>query len=74
MKFVEIVYISFYGDHNFSWNQEKVVDRENSLIPRKIKETIHSLKQSNHINKISYMLPEMWVTNLLIYFIPVDSN
>ena len=74
MKFVEIVYISFYADHNFSWNQEKVVDTENSLIPRKIKETIHSLKNSNHINKISYMLPEMWVTNLLIYFIPVDSN
>ena len=74
MKFVEIVYISFYGDHNFNWNQEEVVDRENSLIPRKIKETIHSLKNSNHINKVSYMLPEMWVTNLLIYFIPVDSN
>lgn len=74
MKFVEIVYISFYADHNFSWNQEKVVDTENSLIPRKIKETIHSLKNSNHINNISYMLPEMWVINLLIYFIPVDSN
>ena len=30
---------------------------ESRLIPRKIKETLHSLKNRNHINKISYMLP-----------------
>ena len=35
-----------------------------SLIPKKIKETIHSLKNHNHINKISYMLPEIWLPNL----------
>ena len=29
-------------DHSFSWDQKKVVDRESRLIPRKIKETIHS--------------------------------
>ena len=45
------------ADYNFSWDQKKVVDRESRLIPRKIKETIHSLKNPNHINKISYMLP-----------------
>ena len=39
------------ADHNFSWDQKKVVDRENMLIPRKIKETIHSLREHNH-NKI----------------------
>ena len=39
---------------NFSWDQKKVIDRESSLIPRKLNETIHSLKNPNHINKISY--------------------
>ena len=52
------------ADHSFSWDQKKVVDRESALIPRKIKETIHSLTNPNHINKISYMLPEIWLPNL----------
>ena len=30
------------ADHNFSWGQKKVVDRESRLIPGYIKETIHS--------------------------------
>ena len=41
-----------------------VIAREGRLIPRKIKQTIHPLKNSNHINKISYMLLEIWFTNL----------
>ena len=52
------------ADHNLSWDQKKFIDRESRLIPRKIKETIHSLKNLNHINKISYMLPEIWFPNL----------
>ena len=52
------------ADYNFSWDQKKVVDRESRLIPRKIKETIHSLKNSNHNNTISYMLPEIRLPNL----------
>ena len=52
------------ADHNFSWDQKKVVDRESRLIPRKIKETMHSMKNPNHINKISYTLSEMWLPNL----------
>ena len=44
------------ADHNFSWDRKKSVDRENNLIPRKIKETIHVLKNPNHINKIFYMV------------------
>ena len=36
------------------WDQKKVVDRESRLI----KETIDSLKNPNHINKISYMFPK----------------
>ena len=47
------------ADHNFNWDQKKVIDRESRLIPRKIKETIHSLKNPNYINKIAYMLPEI---------------
>ena len=33
-------------------------------MPRKIKETIHSLQNRYHINKISYKLPEIWLPNL----------
>ena len=40
-------------------DDKKVIDWESRLIPRKIKETIHSLKNLDHINKISYMLPEI---------------
>ena len=40
------------ADHNFRWDQKKVVDRESKIIPRKIKEIIYSLKNPNHINKI----------------------
>ena len=29
-------------DHNFNWDQKKVIDRESRLNQRKIKETIHS--------------------------------
>ena len=52
------------ADNNFSWDQKKVIDRVSRLVSRKIKETIPSLKNSNHLNKISYMLPEIWLPNL----------
>ena len=51
-------------DRNFDWDQKKVIDRDSKLIPRKIKETILSLKNPNHINRIFYMLPEIWLLNL----------
>ena len=51
-------------DHNFSWSQKRVVDRESRSIPRKIKETIHSLKNTYHINTILYMFPGIWLPNL----------
>ena len=75
----EIAKHCWEADHNFSWDQKKVVERESRLIPKKIKETIHSLKNPNHINKISYMLLEIWLPNLwnsqsLIYVTSVDSN
>ena len=49
----EIAKHCWEADHNFTWDQKKVIDRKNSLIPWKIEETIHSLKNSNHINKMS---------------------
>ena len=52
------------GDHNFGWDQKKVVDKESKLIPRKIKETMHSLKNPDYINKISYILAEIWLPKL----------
>ena len=52
------------ADYNFSWDQKKLVDRKNRLIPRKIKETTYSLMKYNHINKISYMLQKKWLSNL----------
>ena len=60
----EIAKPCWNADHNFSWNQKKVAVRESRLIPTKIKETMHSLKNPNQIEKISYMLTEMWVPNL----------
>ena len=39
------------ADHNFNWDRKKVMARKSRLIPRKIKQTIHSLKNPNHINK-----------------------
>ena len=52
------------SDRNFTWDQKKVVDKKSRLIPRKIKETIHSLKNPNHIHKISDILPKIWLSNL----------
>ena len=60
----EIVKHCWQADHNFRWHQKKVVDREGRLIPRKIKETTYSLKNPNHINKTSYMRPEIRFPNL----------
>ena len=60
----EIAKHCWEADHNFNWDQKKVIDKESRLIPRKIKETIHSLKTPNHINKIFYILPEIWLPNL----------
>ena len=60
----EIAKHCWEADHNFSWYQKKVVEMESRLIPRKIKETIHSLKNPNHIDKIFYMLSEIRLPSL----------
>ena len=60
----EIAKHCWEADHNLSWDYKKVDDRENRLIFSKIKEAILSLNNLNHVNKISYMLPEIWFPNL----------
>ena len=52
------------ADLNVGWDEKKAVVRKSSLTPRKIKETIHSLKNPNHIKKMSYTLAEIWLPNL----------
>ena len=51
-------------DHSSGFDQKKVVDRKSKLIPRKIKEAIHSLNNLNHIYKISSIRPVIWLSNL----------
>ena len=46
------------------WDSKKVIDRERNIYARKIKETIYSLKDQNHINSISYQLPDIWLPNI----------
>ena len=60
----EIAKHCWEADHNFKWDQKKIVDRDIRLIPRKIKETIHSWKNLNQIDKASYMISEIWLPNL----------
>ena len=49
----EITKDCWEADHNVNWDQKKVIDGKSRLIPGKIKETIHFLKNPNHTNKIS---------------------
>ena len=45
----EIAKHCWEADLNFSWDQKKFVDRESTVIPRKIKEVIHCLNTILHI-------------------------
>ena len=60
----EIAKHCWEADIDFSWDQKNVIVRENRLIHTKIKETILFLENTNYINKISYMLPKIWLPNL----------
>ena len=51
-------------DHKFDWENKITIDREQNWRVRKIKETIHSISDKNHINSISYSLPEIWLLAL----------
>ena len=52
------------NDHGMNWDEWKVIDAEPYIYTREIKESIHSIKEKNHINSISYNLPEIWISNL----------
>ena len=60
----EIAKHCWEADQNFSCDQKKVIDRKSRLVPRKIKETVHCLKNPNHIKKVPYMLLKIWLSNL----------
>ena len=47
-------------NHDFDGKNKKIMDYETNTTTRKIKETIHSLSNNNHINGISYRLPHIW--------------
>ena len=60
----EIADHSWKHDHKFDWNKKSIIDREQHMVSRKIKETIHSINDKNHINGISYSLPDIWIPAL----------
>ena len=51
-------------NHDFDWENKKIMDYEANTTRRKIKETIHSLSNNNHINEISYRLQHIWFSAL----------
>ena len=63
-KYNEIADHSWKLDHKFDWENKIIIDREQNWRVRKIKETIHSISDKNHINSISYSLPEIWLPAL----------
>ena len=46
-------------NHDLDWENKKIMDYEANTTTRKIKETIHSLSNNNHINGISDRLPHI---------------
>ena len=46
-------------NHDFGWENKKIMDYESNKTTRKIKETIHLLSNNNHISGISYRLPHV---------------
>ena len=51
-------------DHRFNFANKSVLDREQNWTSRKIKESIYSVSDKNHINHIQYKLPEIWIPAL----------
>ena len=49
------------NDHTMNWDEREIIDFEQNLVSRKIKESIHSVKDKHHINSISYSLPDIWI-------------
>ena len=47
-------------NHDFDWENKKIMNYEANKTTWKIKETSHSLSNNNHINGISYRLTHIW--------------
>ena len=60
----EIAKHCWENDHVMDWQNKKVIDQEQNMVARKIKETIHSIGNENSINNISYNLPHIWLPAL----------
>ena len=57
----EIADHSSTKDHQFNWNENKIIDQEKGWITRKIEETIHSINNDKHINSTYYNLADIWL-------------
>ena len=55
---------SWKNDHRFNFEEKSLIDCETNTVSRKDKETIHSIVDKNHINSISYALPDTWLPTL----------
>ena len=53
-------------NHRMNWDEMKIIDTESYVWSRKIKETIHSIKEgeNNYFNDISYQIPAIWLPNI----------
>ena len=49
----------YWEDFSFYWDWKKVIDTESWFSSKKVEKSIHSLRNPNHINTISSILPEM---------------
>ena len=49
------------NDHTMNWEEREIIDYEQNYVSRKIKESIHSVKDEHHINSISYSLSDIWI-------------
>ena len=60
----KIAHHCWTSDHRFNFDNKTIIDRETNMTTRKIKETIHSISDPNHINSISYELADIWLPAL----------
>ena len=56
----EIAKHCWEANHNFSWDQKKVVDRESRWIPRKMKEIIHFWSSLITLTNFPTCFPNLW--------------
>ena len=60
----EIANYGWIKDNVINWEDIEIIDKEQGCVARKIKETIHTRNKKNHINCISYDLPDISIPAL----------